>query len=348
MQEKMLHMEALAPNQLISFRMSMSGSARRTASQKPSTHCFDFQSLATTMDFMEPEGYALSSNEESALQITFANAYARYTKPDAPVVWKEYGYSVWPGSTDGHFNPNESQMQLGADYYDYVMRYALNAHTSGMFCWWAVSGYRVDENSDYGIYNPDGSDRALTKVLREYAPKFIAQGERENVAEIEIEKDDFVGGIFGMFDSLKDELAAAHDSGKCVTFVNKAQDSVDQYAYADTLLDYAVADAKPTDGTYPLRYVNGMVKSLECYEESGKTYAKITVCNTKQSIWRAGTVSLVSLDTSDFDLRYTLTEEVGYLEDATFTVELADSGALDLRFEINGVGFGPAYSVEIP
>ena len=236
---------------------------------------------------------------------------------------------------------------MAADYYEYVFRYALTAHSSGMFCWYSISGYRIDEDSDYGIYNPDGSDRPLTAIIREYAPKFLAQGERQNEVLIEIEKDDYVGGIYGMFDEIKDELATAHAANKLVTLVNAKQNGDGKYAYADTLVDYAVGDAKPTTGTYPLRYVNGVVKSVTTYTEGGKTYADITVCNTKQSIWRAGTVKLVSYETSDVAVDYLIEDEVGYLEDVTLTIPITGKGALDLRLEINGVQFGPLHTTNV-
>ena len=347
MQENLATLESLAPDQLISFRMSMSGSALRTSNFKPSTHCFDFQTLASTMDFMQPEGYQLAATDAKALQITFANAYARYAQPDSPIVWKEFGYHVWPDRVDGNFYPSEDIQRMAAAYYEYVFSYALTAHSSGMFCWYSTSGYRVDEDSDYGIYNPDGSDRPLTALIREYAPKFIAQGEREGEVLIEIEKDDYVGGIYGMFDEISHELAMAHAAGKPVTFVNAKQNDDGQYAYADTLTAYAVGDAKPEGGTYPLRYVNGLVKRVDIEEKNGKTYAQITVCNTKQSIWRAGTVSLVSTDLSDILLDYTFAEDVDYLENVTFEVEISGKGALDLRFEVNGVPFGPLHTAKI-
>ena len=347
MQEKMLHMEPLAPDQLISFRMSMSGSAHRTNSFKPSTHCFDFQSLATTMDFMEPEGYHLNATETQALQIMFANAYARYTKPDAPVVWKEYGRHIWPSRDDANFYPSQALLDEQANYYRYALDYALTSYTSGMFCWTSYGGYRTDEKSDYGIFNPDGSDRPSTVLMREYAPKIIGQGERKNEVLIEIEKDDYTGGIYGMFDAVKDKLAKAYADGKCVTFINKEQSADGSYAYADTLLDYAVADAKPENGTYPLRYVNGMIKEFKVATEGGKTYAEVTVCNTKQSIWRAGTVSIVSYDGSDVAVDYTIEQEVGYLENVTVKFELSGKGDVALRFEIKDVQFGPLYTATV-
>ena len=150
-----------------------------------------------------------------------------------------------------------------------------------------------------------------------------------------------------MFSSVKNQLKSAHESGKAVVFINETQTASGGYAYADTLLNYAVGDAKTANGTYPLRYVNGMVKSLETYTEGGKTYAKVVVCNTKQSTWRAGSVSLVSAGSSAVNVRSVINQEVGYLEDVTLTIPLTGRGKIELRFEIAGVQFGPLFSSTI-
>ena len=351
MAENVAHLKSVAPDQLFSFRMSMSGSTLRTSSLKPSTHCFDFQSLASSMAFMQPEGYQLAGTQDSSLQIMFANAYARYTKPDAPVVWKEFGKTVWANREDGNFYPSEAAIAAGARYYEFVLDYCLKSYTSGMFCWWSISGYRANEDSDYGIINPDGSDRGeITALLREYAPKFIGQGERDESRNVyvAVERDDFTGGLFGMFDNVKDDLADAYADGNYVTFINKKQNtSTGAYAYADTLLTEYVAGAVPTTKVGPLRYVNGIVKDVELIKEGTKTYALVTVCNTKQSIWRANTVSLVSASGSSIAIDHTITENVDYLEDVTLKIAINGTGTLALRFEINGVAFGPTYTTTV-
>jgi hypothetical protein len=222
-----------------------------------------------------------------------------------------------------------------------VLDHCLKSYSSGMFCWYYAGGFRIGENSDYGILNPDGSDRPVTALLREYAPKFVNQGERDEAIEITIERDDYVGGLFGMFDALKSKLASAYAQGKPVTFINKQQDDADTYAYADELLDYAVGDAKAGDA-YPLRYVGGQIMQIE-FEGN---VAKITVCNTKQSIWRAGTVSIVSTADSAVNLNTTIDTELSYLERTTITVPVSGSGTLILRFEIEGKPFGIRYETK--
>lgn len=347
MNEGILHMQSVAPNQLITFRMSMSGSGYRHGSYMPSTHCFDFSYLASTLAYMEPEGYALDATEDAALQIPIANAYARYVQPDSPVVWKEFGRSTWNGD-DGNFNQSQNGMQSVVDYYAYTLEYCLNSYTSGMYAWYYAGGYRINENSDYGIINPDGSDRPVTKLLREYAPLFINQGERpEADVLIEVERDNQVGGMFGIYEATKDEVKAAYNEGKFIEFVDANQDNAYEYPYADEVYEAAVADAKTENGIYPLRYVNGMIKDFNVVTEGGKTYAEVLVCNTKQSVWRAGTVSIVSYDGSDVTVDYTIDKEVDYLENLTVKFEISGKGKVALRFEIEGVQFGNLYTTTI-
>lgn len=353
METNLSHLESIAPDQLISFRMSMSGSTHRTDTFKPSVHCFDFQSLASSMAFMQPEGYQLSTNTDSLLQIPFANAYARYTQPDSPVVWKEYGKSVWSSRNDGNFYPSEAFINDVSQYYASVLEYCYQSYTSGMFCWWSVSGFRINEYSDYGIFNPDGSDRGgengITALLREYAPKFINQGARvaAKTQYIRVDRDDYVGGLFGMFDEVMDDLATAHKAGKHVVFIDGSQASDGSYAFADTLTNSFVADAVTTAGKAPLRYVNGIVKSCTFVTEGGKTYADVTVCNTKQSIWRADTVSLISSNDNGASVNYTITEDVQYLEDVTVRIDVTGMSSVALRFEVAGVPFGPVYTATV-
>ena len=55
-----------------------------------------------------------------------------------------------------------------------AMSYALAALVvcyDGVAWWWYPGGYRVNERSDFGIINPDGTDRPVTKVIREFGPK---------------------------------------------------------------------------------------------------------------------------------------------------------------------------------
>ena len=333
--EKLRHLRALAPNQLVSLRMSMSGSAMTTPRFTPSGFCYDFSSFASTLDFMEPEGYSLTGSETAALQIIFSNAYNRYIQPGTPVVWKEYGKHVWNGSnfSSGENGSPNDLLYAQEEYYKTTLEYCLRGHTAGMFAWFYAGGFRPGENSDYGILNPDGSDRPATKLLREYAPKFLSLDKCAAPDIIlTVERDDSNRGIFAMYDQTKDALRKAFDEGKSVAFINKKQTAVCDTVYADTTLDEAVGGTA-AEGKYPLRYVNGMIKNVEpCCDGT-----KITVCNTLPTVWKAGTVSIMAGD----DVVAVIDEEVSYLTNVSVNTSVAPDTLL--RLSIGGKAFGMSY-----
>lgn len=325
------HMLSFDPWHLISFRMSMAGSP----SVASSTYCYDFRSIASTMAFMSPEGYALTSSGDSAKQALFANVYARYTNPGKPVVWKEYGKHVWSGS---NFNNNSGNLDAQKSYYEAVLAEFYKAYTSALYCWFFPGGYRCVENSDYGIVNPDGSDRPVTETLRKYARLFITQDiiTKPNYL-IETERDNYPNGITGMYDEIKDELIQAFGDGRSVVLVNKLQG--DGTLYADNCTDYAVGDAKAD--IYPLRYINGQIIKTETVIANGQKYLRITVINTQDATWRAGTVSVISV--SGLELEYTFDKDISYLDKVTSDIPVSGSGETVLKFSVNGVLFGIKY-----
>ncbi len=155
------------PNHLLTAR---TGDASTIPLVDPGIYGYDYRCLAPGLDFYSPEGYALSEKPESLRQAVFTNEYSRFYNPNAVVQWKEFGKSIWCGS---NFTDNTIGKEIQADFYRKFFDMLLLAHTSGVYAWWWSGGYRIGENSDFGVINPDGSDRAVTRVLREYAPKFL-------------------------------------------------------------------------------------------------------------------------------------------------------------------------------
>jgi len=338
--EKVGFIRELDPYHLVSFRMSNAGSAVAV-----DWSGYDFQSLAPTLDFMAPEGYALRSSSDSCLQLVFAAAYARYTKPGAPVMLKEYGKHVWSGS---NFRNNTLQFEEQRKYFEFVLDKAYAAHISALFCWFYPGGYRINENSDYGIINPDGSDRPVTKLLREYAPKFLALSTPPSEGEVIVaERSDYPNGITGMFNAVFDKLDAAVKAGKHVILADKKGTTP---TYADEVAGIAVGGYTLGEGEpAPLEYVSGQVMRLELDGKrikpgeslpAGGTLI-VTVMNTGHSVWRAGTVSVFS--DGDVSFKAAFDSDVPYLGTARVTVKYEGSGVPNIRFEINGRAFGHAY-----
>lgn len=338
--ELKLYLRQLDPYHLISFRMCMSGSAKQTPWMKPSKAYYDFLSLASTMDFMAPEGYALSANDESMLQVPFCNAYARYAKPDVPVVWKEYGSHVWCGS---NFIQNAEMLEQQGEYYRYILDYCYRSDTSGSYCWYYAGGFRINEFSDFGIINPDGSDRPATKWLRHYAPLMLEPAPAcKPEVRLEIERDDEARGIYGMYDRVKQQLREAFDAGKTFSIVDhKGTD--EQHLYADEVLNEAVGGTR-AEGCFPLRYVNGQIKEARALSDG---QLNVTVCNTQKATWREGTVSVVAVEQGAVVAKAVIDRPLAYLEEATVTLPCSGQGNVSLRFALGEVKFGPAFEAKL-
>ncbi|MCQ2425651.1 MAG: DUF4350 domain-containing protein [Lachnospiraceae bacterium] len=324
--EKLSYMRSFDPNHLFSFRMSVAGSP----AIEPSKYTYDFQSLASTIDFMAPEGYMV--NLCGAGQVLFANAYARYTNPGKPVVWKEYGAHVWSGS---NFGDHHVSLARQADFYSVFLDAAFKSCTSALYCWFYAAGYRLREKTDFGVLNPDGSDRPGTAYLREYAPKFISQGKRR-AAEvlIEVERDDHPSSLKGMNAAVGSRLAAAYENGQIAAFVNRRQSSENGTFFASSVLDQAVGGTG-AEGQFPFRYINGQILSVSCSDG----VATVVFVNTGHAAWDAGLVSLVSSDGAPLAVISSVIPYLG-VSSVSFFASSVPSG---LRFAIGDVLFGYRY-----
>jgi len=203
------YIHSIDPHHLVSFRMQYSGDP--TFVYYPLVP-YDLKGLANAVDVMRPEAYGRIGPKERVRAGIFTTAYARAVAPELPVVWPETGYSVW--------NPIDmtSPQKLheeGAEYYRNFLDMLLESHSNGVLFWWYTGGFRTIENSDYGIVNPDGTDRLITQVIREYSPKFRNMGPIPTPEVwMNYPHDWKPGGIVGAYDQIKDEFWHNVESGK--------------------------------------------------------------------------------------------------------------------------------------
>ncbi len=192
---------SIDPNHLVSFRMNVAGNP---ASQ--GSFPYDFRALKS-LDLMEPEAYG--SNPELAM---FTGAYARYTAPGRPVFWAELGLSIWAGSNFVGTPPAAGrQASLFSEMYDMM----LTSYVSGSAGWFYPGGFRFNENSDYGVINPDGSWRPVSEVIRKYADRMTAARTRPAIDHwITVDRDADARGLAGIYDRVKNEYWQAVKAGK--------------------------------------------------------------------------------------------------------------------------------------
>ncbi len=195
------------PNHLVSFRMTIAGDPTTA----PARMAYDPAGLAGAVDMMEPEGYGRIGDWDRVRPGWFTVAYCRAVAPELPVIWAEYGYSVWDPSVGG---PAPDRLELAGRYYDDFLRMAYQSDSNGTFCWYWCGGYRVNEQSDYGILGPDGAWRPHTEVLHRWAEKMTKPRPRKPIQRwIPIKLGRDVDGPAGIYRRVGDQFWQAVEEG---------------------------------------------------------------------------------------------------------------------------------------
>jgi len=98
-----------------------------------------------------------------------------------------------------------------AKFYDL----ARSSGADGLVWWWYPGGFRVGENSDFGLINPDGTDRPATAVVRREGRGFLA-APPPSVPDIwlDYDRDQHPDGTVGVFRALKTPFADALAHGQ--------------------------------------------------------------------------------------------------------------------------------------
>jgi hypothetical protein len=146
----------LDPNHLVSFRQG------NTLPQD-----FALTATAKHVDFMCPEGYCISNDEDGHNAAGFITKYADFTTRGKPVIWMEFGQCVLDSDK---VSVSSRKLKTQAAYHELFYRVALETGANGTAPWWWPGGLRIDEASDFGMINMDGSPRPSAQLLRKYAP----------------------------------------------------------------------------------------------------------------------------------------------------------------------------------
>ena len=349
------------PHHLVSFRMTVAGDP--TISHGWSIP-YDFRATAPGVDVVEPEGYGRIGDWEKVKGGAFTVAYARCVAPGRPCLWAEFGRSVWDRRRGG---ADPELLAWTAAYYERFYKMALLAEAAGTVCWWYPGGFRVGENSDYGIVSPDGSDRAITKVIRRYARAFAARRTRSEPKHwIAIDRDAHPGGLPAIYERVKEEFWAAADRGDFPCLRHDGQGTTS----ADCPL-VAVGNV-PCTGHNPPKHLNGLFAVAQVRGRDGAWHdalagepvavargepvrARLVVVNTGFATWLTpkgrvpadGYVHLAVRSGGRTLAEHPLPADVPYLGEADLgTVELLArqpaAATVTLELVAKGrVGFGP-------
>jgi hypothetical protein len=199
---------SIDPHHAVSFRMSCTGDPLYNWD---AALPYDFYGLAGAVDIWEPEAYGRIGDWERVRAGDFTAAYARLCGARKPFIWAEMGYNAWDMS---RMAPDPSKLDFEARFYTDFYRMMTESGADGVFFWWYPGGFRLWENSDFGIINPDGTDRPVTKVIRSEGPRFL-MAPKPGAPDywIAVDRDRDPRGIFGMYDAAKAEFWKAMNAG---------------------------------------------------------------------------------------------------------------------------------------
>lgn len=186
----------LDPNHLVSFRQSEGANPKVT----PSYYPIDLAGTCRALDFLSPEGYGIGDISEDTKSMIFAASYLEGLAPGKPIIWAEYGSSIWNGDA---FTSQEVNLARQAQVVRGILENAERARAAGTVVWWFPGGYRSGENSDFGILNPDGTERPATAVLHSFAQRAKAPAQPVQwTPTIKVRRDDSVRGFSGLYERI--------------------------------------------------------------------------------------------------------------------------------------------------
>ena len=193
--------KSIDPHHAVSFRMSNAGDPTYNWD---AALPYDFYGLAEAVDIWAPEAYGRIGDWERVRAGEFTAAYARLCDLRKPLMWAEMGHTVWDMN---RMAPDPEKLAFEGRYYTDFYRMMIESGADGIFFWWYPGGFRLWENSDFGIINPDGTDRPVTKVIRTEGPRFLNAPKPGNPDNwIAVDRDRDARGLFGMYEAANVEF----------------------------------------------------------------------------------------------------------------------------------------------
>jgi len=342
-------LRAIVPNQLISFRQG-----------NTLPHDFTFTATAKHIDFICPEGYAIPNSEDGYHAAAFITRYVRFTTGGKPIIWSEFGKSVWNADA---MRPDALAIADQGRYHDIFYRVVLAAGAQGTAPWWWPGGYRVDEKSDFGIMNPDGTPRPAAQVLAEYAPRIKTPREYP-VGNIPftVDRDAHPGGYWYIaFNTGKDAAAAAAAKGGNIDVRTAGTGATS----VDTPL-IAVGNV-PCNGANPPKYLNAEFNYFRILDAGGRwgdvrngdtvrvvsgrpVHAAASVGNLQEARWLTpqtaaglnGAVCLTSTERSQLKFRQPIPKDTPHLHDAELGEFTLGTITMETAVEIQMTAIGRA------
>jgi len=247
------------PNHFVSFRMTETADPTMNWGGVLS---YDLPYLAAAVDLIEPEGYGRIGDWEKIKPGWFQYEYARLWAPDKPLFWAEAGLHAWDMGT---MSATPQLLERQGVFYRDFYRMIISSGADGIYWWWYPGGFRVGENSDYGIIECDGTDRDATRAIREHTQPLLDGPDAKAVDYwIEIDRDRYANGIVGVYDNVKDEFWKAIDDGKTPGLRTPGAGTT-----SANCPPLAVGNV-PCNGTNPPKYLDGVFDRVQVQDKQGR------------------------------------------------------------------------------
>jgi hypothetical protein len=233
--------------------------------------------------------------------------------------------------------PDGNALARQAAYLDLFYRAVIDADASGWAPWWRPGGYRVDEKSDFGIINADGSPRPGAQLIAGNAARLkTPRTPRQPSTWFTIDRDAHAGGYSrAAFHEGAAAYAQAHHAGRLLG-VRSPGTGTDS-----NRLPVLAVGGRTYNGHNPPRYLNTEFNVLELRDRSGQwrdvadgctievaagtpVRARASVGNLQEATWlagssgerKAGAVALGAAPGSTLEFRRPIDRDTLHLADA--------------------------------
>ncbi len=263
----------LDPHHLIGARTGYGGGPFGAESAFP----FDHTAGAKHLDFVSPEGWNLGwlgqASEEQFARAAFITAYARWAGKGKPVFWAEFGLTLRHGAFSLDWYDGGERLQAQAKLYEAIYRLVQVSDADGAMAWWFPGGYRVDERSDFGIVNPDGTLRPAAEVAKKWSTILTnlplePVPSPQSLIPIRIDRDENARGPMALWLKHGDEVAELVQQGKRIISVTDGTGKT-----SDDFLDVAVGNTLWQPGKPP-KFLNGEINAVWVSADS-KTWQEV-------------------------------------------------------------------------
>jgi hypothetical protein len=178
----------------------------------------------------------------------------------------EFGLPIYPNGTiwkDEMIHVSPARYRYQAEEGRQWWQMQAESGAWGSFVWWYPGGFRVGENSDCGLVDPNNAPQPVADMARRMLPGLSASETRKADTWLEFRPESNPGGWIGEYLRLRDEYEHLREQGKTV--------DVRTAGVGMTSADCPLTDpaGRPWLGAGPLRYLNGVFERIRVRAEGG-------------------------------------------------------------------------------